>query len=141
MAVNWYKLGEWHQNEVIRAKFACPVNKMLADKYLSNYCRSLLAPMTHDTLQEQNVDLLFIFFIFESTVMAIFTRKLFPDFIVGTTGQGVSPGTTNITPQQSCKLAIGHRPQESSERNNITVHSRKDWMEINTPFKNKQWGQ
>ena len=87
--------------------------------------------MTHDTLQEQNVHLLFIFFIFESTVTAILTRELFPDYIVSTTGQGVSLGTTYITPQQSCKLVIGHRPQESSEGNIITVHSRKDWMEIN----------
>ena len=63
--------------------------------------------------------------------MAILTQKLFPDFIVGTTGQGVLPGTTNITPQQSFKLAIGHRPQESSYRNEITVNSRRDWMEIN----------
>ena len=85
----------------------------------------------HDTLQEQTAHLLFIFFIFESTIMAMLTRKLFPNFIVGTTGQGVSPGTTNITPQQSCKLAIGHRPQESSYRNEITVKLRRDWMEIN----------
>lgn len=59
------------------------------------------------------------------------TTVLCPQTCPGTTGQGVLPGTTNITPQQSCKLAIGHRPQESSEGNNITVHSRKDWMEIN----------
>ena len=92
-----------------------PIKLSAYGQVFKQLLEALLGPNgIHDTLQEQTVHLLFIFFIFESTIMAILTRKLFPDFVVGTTGQGVSPGTTNITPQQSCKLAIGHRPQESS---------------------------
>ena len=47
-------------------------------------------------------------FIFKSLLLAILAGKLFPYFVICTTGQRISLGATKVIPKQSCELAIGN---------------------------------
>ena len=60
----------------------------------------------------QTVLSLSIIFIFKTVILSILIWEMLPYVIIGTTRQGVASRAANVIPKDSCKLPVGHCPQE-----------------------------